>query len=284
MTCRRRVDDDQVEAAGVVQLVQLLHRHVFLRATHRARNVAIEGVAEDALRLDIVGRVARDEFVERRLRVEHHRRESTVGRGITRRPASPVDLTRLVRQRADAECVGEPARGIDRHHARVPPAARALERNYCRGRGLADTAAAATDHDLAFGDEFLELHRCSIPAVSAVASVSRWARSMSGVKTNGRSIWGRGNRSRRRSFCACCKWWRTLRKSAACNRSRASRSETKRCEACASRKIVSRSAGAPTGSGWKHWLTTTGPSAMPSGLRSRRRCRRSRSPVFLRAG
>ena len=48
---RRRVDDDEIEAALVVQLVQLLHRHVFLRAAERAGDVAVEAVVEDALRL-----------------------------------------------------------------------------------------------------------------------------------------------------------------------------------------------------------------------------------------
>ena len=48
---RRRVDDDEVEVAVVVELVELLHRHVFLRAAERAGHVAIEAVVEDALRL-----------------------------------------------------------------------------------------------------------------------------------------------------------------------------------------------------------------------------------------
>ena len=51
MPRRRRVDDDQVEAAVVVQLVQLLHRHVLLRARQRAGDVAVEAVLEDALGL-----------------------------------------------------------------------------------------------------------------------------------------------------------------------------------------------------------------------------------------
>ena len=47
----RRVDDDQIEVALVVQLVQLLHRHVLLGATERTGDVAIEAVVEDPLRL-----------------------------------------------------------------------------------------------------------------------------------------------------------------------------------------------------------------------------------------
>ena len=73
VTRRRRVDDDEVEVAGVVQLVELLHRHVLLRARQRAGDVPVEAVVEDALRLLLGGRVLRDEVVERRLGVEHQR-------------------------------------------------------------------------------------------------------------------------------------------------------------------------------------------------------------------
>ena len=48
---RRRVDDDEVEVALLVQLVELLHRHVLLRARERAGDVAVEAVVEDALGL-----------------------------------------------------------------------------------------------------------------------------------------------------------------------------------------------------------------------------------------
>ncbi len=68
--------DDQVEVARVVELVQLLHRHVFLGAAERTRDVAVEAVVEDALRLLGRHRVAGDEPVERRLGVEHERRRA----------------------------------------------------------------------------------------------------------------------------------------------------------------------------------------------------------------
>ncbi len=48
---RWRVDDNQVEPAPIVELVQLLHRHVLLRAPERAGDVAVERVGKDPLRL-----------------------------------------------------------------------------------------------------------------------------------------------------------------------------------------------------------------------------------------
>ena len=48
---RRRVDDDEVEVALVVELVELLRRHVLLRARERAGDVLVEAVGEDALGL-----------------------------------------------------------------------------------------------------------------------------------------------------------------------------------------------------------------------------------------
>jgi hypothetical protein len=80
---RRRVDDDEVVAPFVVQLVQLLHRHVFLRAAERAADVAVETVLEDALRLFLVRRVARDQPIERALGVEHQRRQPAARGRIT---------------------------------------------------------------------------------------------------------------------------------------------------------------------------------------------------------
>ena len=69
----RRVDDDEVEVRLLVQLVELLHRHVLLRAREPAGDVAVEAVAVDPLRLRGIDGVARDQLVEGRLGVEHHR-------------------------------------------------------------------------------------------------------------------------------------------------------------------------------------------------------------------
>ncbi len=48
---RRGVHDDEVEPAFLVELVQLLHRHVLLGARQRRGDVPVEGVLEDALGL-----------------------------------------------------------------------------------------------------------------------------------------------------------------------------------------------------------------------------------------
>ena len=59
----------------VVQLVELLHRHVLLRARQRAGDVAVEAVGQDALGLLGGLGVLDDQVVERGLGVEHQRPE-----------------------------------------------------------------------------------------------------------------------------------------------------------------------------------------------------------------
>ena len=48
---RRRVHHDEVEAALLVQLVQLLHRHVLLGPRQRRGQVAVEAILEDPVGL-----------------------------------------------------------------------------------------------------------------------------------------------------------------------------------------------------------------------------------------
>jgi hypothetical protein len=60
----RGVDDHDVEAVVVVQRVQPLGGHVLLRATERARDVAIEAVGQDPFGLLGVGSVRAHEPVE----------------------------------------------------------------------------------------------------------------------------------------------------------------------------------------------------------------------------
>src|SRR5436305_278300 len=67
----RRVDDDEVEAALVVELEELLHGHVLLRPRERGGDVAVEAVAQDGLGLGLRRGVLDDEGVERALGVEH---------------------------------------------------------------------------------------------------------------------------------------------------------------------------------------------------------------------
>ena len=120
MARRRGVDDDQVEAAFVVELVELLHRHVLLRSRERPGDVAVEAVAEDAVRLLGVGRVAVHEPVEGGPGVEHQRGQPPLtGRLAVGIPAGPGDLAGRVAELGEPERVGEPLGGVDRHHHRV---------------------------------------------------------------------------------------------------------------------------------------------------------------------
>ena len=146
VTGRGSVDHDQVELAAVVQLVQLLHRHVLLGAAERARHVAIEAVVENALGLFGGGGVRGHELVEGRFRVEHHRRERAAGcRGAVVVPARAVDHAGRIRQIFEPERVGEAFGRIDRDDTRLAALARAFEREHGRDRRLADTAAPAAD-------------------------------------------------------------------------------------------------------------------------------------------
>ena len=155
VTGRRSVDDDDLVAAVLVQLVELLHRHVFLRARERARHVAVEAVVEDAFGLFLADRVARDESVERRLRVEHQRREPAArGRGAVGIPQLARHLARRVGERVEPERVGEPLRRVDRHDDRVaaraarlparsPRPSSSCRRRRCRSRSRSCRARRA---------------------------------------------------------------------------------------------------------------------------------------------
>ena len=140
-----------VEALVGVELVQLLGRHVLLRAGQRAGDVPIERVALDPLGLLRVGRVQLDQVVEGHLGVEHGRPElpcaGRVGSGHQRR---------LVGESArgpEAERVGEATGGIDGDDDRPPPLLGRLGGQDRGGGGLADTARAAADDDAALGHD-----------------------------------------------------------------------------------------------------------------------------------
>ena len=111
---RRRVDDDQVEAALLVQLVELLHRHVLLRARERAGDVAVEAVRQDAPRLLLGLGVLRDQIVERALGVEHQRPQLAG-------PRSPSTFDAvLVRPSRPSALASRLAGSIVTTHARCP--------------------------------------------------------------------------------------------------------------------------------------------------------------------
>ena len=140
VSARRGVDDDEVEAVVAVQRVQRLGRHVLLGAAERAGDVAVERVAEDPLDLRLVLGVALDQPVERR-RVSSiiaHSSPATseprsIGCGSAARPSASPSAS--ARRRAGS---------IVTHH-RAATAARRLQPEHGRGRGLADAARPAAD-------------------------------------------------------------------------------------------------------------------------------------------
>ena len=75
---RRRVEDEQVVAVLGVELEQLLHRHVLLRAGERGRELLVDAVVEDPVARLLVGGVLAHHLVEGRLGVEHHRPQLAV--------------------------------------------------------------------------------------------------------------------------------------------------------------------------------------------------------------
>ena len=144
----RRVDDDDVEAGVVVELVQLLGRHVLLGAGQRGGDVAVEAIAHDALGLLGVGRVELDEVVERALGVEHDRPQLAAVRVLVAPAgAEPGHCAGLVGEAGQPERVGQPAGGVDGHDDGAAPGRRGLGGQDRGGGRLADAAGpAAHDH------------------------------------------------------------------------------------------------------------------------------------------
>ena len=144
----RRVEDEQVEAAFAVQLEELLHRHVLLRAGQRVGDLLVDAVVEDAVARLLVGGLAGDQLVEGRLRVEHHRPELALHLDPLLREERRVDLLGLVAELLQAERVGEALRRVDRQHADLQSARRHPDRDRRRGRRLADATGAGADADV----------------------------------------------------------------------------------------------------------------------------------------
>ena len=146
-----RVDDDQVVGPGrlgvPLELAELLHRHVLLRARERARQRDVEGVLEDLLGL-LRGGLALHDLVEGPLHVQHHRVEAAA---VVGGAADADDRPRGVVERLDAHRLGQPAGRVDGEDHDLPAALGGPERQR-RGRGgLADAARAAADDDAGGG-------------------------------------------------------------------------------------------------------------------------------------
>ena len=140
----RRVDDDEVEVGALVQLVELLHRHVLLRARQRAGDVAVEAVLEDARALLGGGGVGHHEVVEGALGVEHQRPQLA-------RPVA-VDARGRAGEALEAERVGQALGRVDGDDHGAASGPRRLERQHGGGGRLADAAGAAAHEDAALHD------------------------------------------------------------------------------------------------------------------------------------
>src|SRR6266540_57180 len=150
---RRGVHHQQLVAPGLVQLVELLHGHVLLRAGQGRGEALVEPVGEDALGLLVVARLALDDLVEGAAHVQHHRVQAA--RLPQLRPLA-AHRPRLVGEHVQAEGLGQPPGRVDGEHAGAPPLLRAPQRHRRRRRGLADPAGAAAHHDAGRADDRLQ--------------------------------------------------------------------------------------------------------------------------------
>ena len=146
----RGVDHDQVPAAGpprvLVELAELLHRHVLLRARERAGDRDVERVVQDLLGLLRAG-LALHHLVEGALHVEHHRVERAALAGRARR--QPGHRPRGVVERLDAHRLRQPTGRVDGEHDDLAAALGRTQGERGRGGGLADAAGAAAHDDAA---------------------------------------------------------------------------------------------------------------------------------------
>ena len=284
MAGRRRVDDDEVEAAFVVQLVQLLHRHVLLRADERTRRrcgrSGSRGCARPARRRSAL---RAHERVERRLRVEHQRREAAARRapfrrrvparcgrsrcGVSGRRSSPsVSASRFAGSIVTTHALRPRRARLEREHGRTSSSCRRRRCRSTRRRGRRRRARRSSR---------LGLRQRLDPArSSASASASTSPGPISGVNRNGRRICGSGSRSASRSTCSLLDARGARARNAAACASRAPR-RSRRTGRRRRRPRRPRAPTAPRGRGRRSTaLTTTGPErdARP-GPRARTRCR-----------
>ncbi len=144
---RRRVEHQQVEAALLVELVELRDRGELLRAGHRVGELLVDPVREHLVARARVGREPLDQRVERPLRVEHHRPQLARHLDPVGAEALRVDQPRLVAELLEPERRREPPRGVDRDHRDLQPALGHPHRERGRRRRLAHAARAGADDD-----------------------------------------------------------------------------------------------------------------------------------------
>ena len=122
---------------------------------------------EDPVAGLLVGRLACDQLVEGRLRVEHHRPQLALHLDPLLLEQGRLDPARLVAELLQPERVRQPLRRVDRQHADLQPLRRHPGRDRRRGRRLADPAGAGADADRFALEDFAERgHQESFPASS----------------------------------------------------------------------------------------------------------------------
>ena len=129
----------------LVELVQLLYRHVLLGAGQRVAEVAVQPALQDRLGLGLIAGVTADRVVEGGSGVQH---QSPQLPG----PCS-VHLARGIGQRVQSKGVGQASGRVDGDDTGPPALAGALDRHGCRSGGLANSPRAAADDDPALFDE-----------------------------------------------------------------------------------------------------------------------------------
>ena len=181
---RRRVQHQQVVAALLEELVQLLGRHVLLRARDRVGQLLIDAVVEDPVTRLLVGRVALHEVVEGALGVDHHGPQLPLHLDALVSESRRVHKPLLVAQLGQSERVRQPFRRVDGQHQDLLALGCHAHGDRRRGGRLAHPARAGAHAHLLVGQDVPDVHRAS--SISS-ASCSMPSMSSSGRNRNGSS-------------------------------------------------------------------------------------------------
>jgi hypothetical protein len=129
---RRGIHHDQVITTLLVELVELLDRHVLLGSRQRVAEILIEPAPQDCLSLGIIAGVMGDRGIEGRLRVQHQDPQLPG-------PCS-VDSAWGVGERVQSKRVGQSSGRVNGDNAGAQTLASALDGQGGRSGGLADSS------------------------------------------------------------------------------------------------------------------------------------------------
>ena len=169
----RRVEHQQVVARLLVQLVELFHRHVLLRARHRVGDLLVDAVLEDAVARLLVGRVPLDRSSKVRFAssiIAHSspfismpcaaKRSGSTSRSSLPSSGRPSELARRFAGSMVSTATFRPCGG-HAHRDR-------------RGRGrLADPARARADADLPALQQVADVHARGCSSISSASVLDR---------------------------------------------------------------------------------------------------------------